>query len=117
MCQRGNTYKQRLAGQAAQKFLLVHVVLEGFMAIDKDDGDLVIELPAKFRVRIYVNFLPRKRAAASEFGEALFDHLAEMTSLARVDDDLSKNSHVANCSVPRSSTPVRNCEEVKTKGR
>jgi hypothetical protein len=44
-----------LACQLPQEFLLVHVVLEGFPAIDEDDWDLIVELPAKFRVRVNVN--------------------------------------------------------------
>jgi hypothetical protein len=84
---------KKLAGEAAEKFLLVHAVLEGLMAIDEDYRDLVVELAAKFRVGVYVDFLPGEAAAAREFGETFLDHLAEVTSLARVNYDLTHEPH------------------------
>jgi hypothetical protein len=71
-----------LAGQLAQELPLIHTILEGFASVDEDYGNFVIELPPQFVVRIYVHFPPGKAAAARELGETLFDHFAQMTSLA-----------------------------------
>ncbi len=62
-----------LVRQLPQKFLLVHVVLEGFAAIDEDDRDFVVELAAKFGVGINVNLLPRESSAPRKLGQTLFD--------------------------------------------
>lgn len=75
------------AGQLPQEFLFIHAVLESLAAVDENDRNFVVILPAQFVVRINVDFLPRKSASPREFGKALFDHLAQMTSLARVDDN------------------------------
>jgi hypothetical protein len=76
-----------LAGDFAQEFLLVHVVLEGFVAINENDGDFVVVLTAKVGVGVDVDFAPGKAPAAGELGQTFFDNLAEVTSLARIDDD------------------------------
>jgi hypothetical protein len=60
----------------AQEFLLVHAVLEGFAAVDEDDGNFVVELAAKFGVQVNVNFMPGEAAAARKLGKAFFDNLA-----------------------------------------
>ncbi len=118
VCQRRNTTSERnLARQAAEKLLFIHAVFEGFAAIDKNDWDLVIKLAAKFRVGVHVNFLPGEAATAREFGETFLDHLAEMTSLARVNDDLPEDSHAWIVAFLGVGTPVRNREEVQTRVR
>jgi hypothetical protein len=76
-----------LAGELPQKFLLVHPVLEGFAAIDEDDGDLVVVLAAEFGIGVNIHIAPVETAALVEFDEALLDDLAEVTPLARIDDD------------------------------
>lgn len=84
------------ASQLAQEFVFVHAVLEGFPAIDEDDWNFVGELTAKLVVAVHVNFLPSEAAAAMEFVQALLDDLAEMTSLARIEDDLPGLRHGAS---------------------
>ena len=93
MCQRINTEERKLAGQAAEKLAFVHAVFERFVAVDEDDRDLVVELAAKFRVGVYVDFLPGEAATAREFGEALLHYFAKMTSFARVNHDLAHEPH------------------------
>jgi len=100
MCYRG--YSRRslagyaaLAGQLAQKFALVHAVLEGFAAVDKHDWHFVVELPSQVAITIHVHFLPREPAAAGKLCKALFHHLAEMTTFPRIDDDLPGVLHAA----------------------
>jgi hypothetical protein len=85
----------QLAGQPLQKFLLIHPVLKCFAAIDEDYGDFVVKLPAQFAVAIDVYFLPGKAAAAREFGETFFYHLAQVTSLSGIDYDLARVRHAA----------------------
>ena len=78
--------RRLLTGQLPQKFAFIHAIFESLVAVDEDDRNFVVVLPTQFVVGIYVDFLPCKAASAREFGEALFDYLAQMTSLARVDD-------------------------------
>jgi hypothetical protein len=75
------------AGQLPQKFLLVHAVLEGFAAVDEDDGDLVVVEAPEGDVGVDVDFAPVEAAAFVEFDEALLDDFAEMTALAGIDND------------------------------
>ncbi len=73
-----------LAGQLAQKLLLVHAVLEGFSAVDEHNRDFIIKLPPQFIIAIDVDLVPRESAAAGKLGEALLHELAKMTSFPRV---------------------------------
>jgi hypothetical protein len=82
-----------LARQLAQKLALVHAVFEGFMSVNKNDRDLVVELAAKFGIRVYVDFFPGESPPASELCEALFHQFAEMTTFARVNHDLTEEFH------------------------
>jgi hypothetical protein len=61
-----------LARQLAQKFALVHAVLEGLVPIDEHDWDFVIKFPSQFVVAIHIHILPGKPAAAGELGETFF---------------------------------------------
>ena len=79
----------RSSGKLAQEVGFVHAVLEGFAAVDEDDGDFVGELAAQLVVAVDVDVLPGEAAAAVQFGEGLFDDLAEVTSFAGVDHDLA----------------------------
>ena len=83
------------AGQLAQEVLLVHVILEGLAAVDKDDWNFIVELAAKFEIRVDVDFAPGKSSAAGEFNEALLHHFAEVAPLARVNDDAARIGHFA----------------------
>jgi hypothetical protein len=74
--------QKELAGEPAEKFLLVHAVLEGLAAVDEYDGDLVVVLAAEFGVGVHVNFVPGKSTTFLKLRQALFHDLAEMTSLA-----------------------------------
>jgi hypothetical protein len=87
-----------LACQLPQEFLLVHVVLEGFPAIDEDDWDLIVELPAKFRVRVNVNILPGESSAPRKLGQTLLDHFTKVAALARVDNDAARLKHATDSS-------------------
>ena len=86
------------AGEFAEEVGFVHAVLEGFAAIDEDDGDLVGELAAELFVGVYVDVLPGEAAAAMQFGEGLFDDLAEVAAFAGVDHDLAELGHWGECS-------------------
>jgi hypothetical protein len=79
--------------QLTKEFLLVHAVLEGLAAIDKDDGNFIVELPPKFSVGVYVDLVPGEPAAAGELGETLFNHLAEMATPARIHDNPARLWH------------------------
>jgi hypothetical protein len=56
--------KQSLTGQFAEKFVLVHPVLEGFPPVDKNYRNFVIELPSKFGIGVNINLTPGESAAA-----------------------------------------------------
>ena len=81
------------ADESAQEFPLVHAVLERFATVDENDRNLVVELPAQFRIHIDVDLLPCKAAAARKLGEALFHHFAEMASLSGIYDDATRLWH------------------------
>ncbi len=81
------------AGEFAEEVGFIHAVLEGFASVDEDDGDFVGELAAELFVAVDVDILPGEAATAMQFGEGLFDDLAEVTSFAGVDHDLAGLGH------------------------
>jgi hypothetical protein len=85
--------KTGLAGQLAQKLLFIHVVLEGFAAIDEDDGDFVVVLAAEIGVGVYVDVLPGEAATAGELRQALFHYFTQVASLAGIDHDAAGIRH------------------------
>jgi hypothetical protein len=92
-CLLRRTIKVASAGEFAEEVGFVHAVLEGFAAVDEDDGDFVGEFSAELFVAVDVDVLPGEAAAAMQFGQGFFDDLAEVTSLAGVDDDLAEFGH------------------------
>ncbi len=86
------------ASQFPKKFLLIQPVLEGFAAIDEDDGDFVGELAAQAVVGFNINFMPMEAAAALEFGEFLLHDFAKVASLAGIHYDLTKQRHARESS-------------------
>ena len=89
-----------LSYQPAEKFPLVHAVLEGFAPVDEDDRHFVIELPSQFAVTVHIHFRPDKPASAREFRQTLLHHLAQMTTFARVNYDLARLGHAAIVTSP-----------------
>jgi hypothetical protein len=85
---------ETLAGEFPQEFLLVHVILEGFSAVDEDNGHFVVKLPAEFDVGIDVNFAPREAAPPRKLGEAFLHHLAKMAPFSGVHNDVTRLQHV-----------------------
>jgi hypothetical protein len=69
------------------------VVLKGFAAIDENYGNLVVIAVPDFGVGVYVDFTPGEAATLVELDDALFDDLAEMTSLAGINDDFARLLH------------------------
>ena len=90
---REETEGDKLAGQLAQKFLLVHAVLEGFSSVDEHDRDLIVKLVSQFAIAIDVDFLPRKSAAAGKLVEAFLYQFTKMASLSRVNHHLAGFRH------------------------
>jgi hypothetical protein len=84
--------------QFAEKLLLVHAVLEGFAAVYKDYGDLIVIETPDLGIGVYVDLAPGEAAAFMQFGEALFDDFAEMTSLAGIKDNFPWLRHARECS-------------------
>ena len=82
-----------LAGQLLQEFLLVHVVLESFAAIDEDDRNFVVELAAKVRVGVNVDLMPGESSPARKLGQALFHHFTQVASFAGVNHDVAELWH------------------------
>jgi hypothetical protein len=83
----------RLAGEFAEEFPLVHAVLEGFAAVDENDGDFIVKLAADFVIGINVDFTPGEAALAGKLDQAFLDDFAEMASLAGVNHDLAGVRH------------------------
>jgi hypothetical protein len=79
--------------QLAQKLTFVHAVFERFVAIDEDHRNFVGELTAQLLIRIDINFMPGEPAPPVQFGQGLFDNLAKMTTLSRINDYLAQDGH------------------------
>jgi hypothetical protein len=82
-----------LASQLPEEFLLVHVILEGLVAVDENDRNFIVELAAELEVGVDVNFLPDEPSTAGEFGETFLHHFAKVASLAGIDDDVTSICH------------------------
>ena len=52
-----------LAGELAQEFLLIHAVLEGFVAVDEDHGNFVSEAMTQLVVAVNVHLAPNEAAS------------------------------------------------------
>ena len=74
--------------ESLEKLTRVHVVFEGLAAIDEDDGDLVVILPAQFRVGIDIDLAPVEVGLGLQVGEGFGDDFTEVASLAGIDDYL-----------------------------
>jgi len=98
--------KLSLAGEFAEEFPLVHVVLEGFAAVDEDDGDFIVKLAADFVIGINVDFTPGEAAMAGKLDQAFLDDFAEMASLAGVNHDLAGVWHGRDFSVSAVQFPA-----------
>ena len=95
-----------LAGEFAKEFALVHVVFEGFAAVDEDDGDFIVKLAADFVIGINVDFTPGEAALPGKLDQAFLDDFAEMASLAGVNHDLAGISHGRDPSVSAVQFPA-----------
>jgi hypothetical protein len=82
-----------LVGQLAQELLFIQSVLEGLSAINEHDGNLVGELAAQLVGGINIDFTPGESAATLQFAKALFHHLAQVASFARINDDFARAGH------------------------
>jgi hypothetical protein len=76
--------------------VFVHAVLEGFAAVDENDGNFVGELAAQLLVGVHVDFLPGEAAPAMELNQGFLHDLAKMAALAGVDHDLAGPRHGAS---------------------
>jgi hypothetical protein len=85
--------RKTLACELPEELLLVHVVLEGFAAIDEYDRHFVIELAPKFEVVVDVNFVPCESSAAGEFVKTLLHHFAKVAPFAGIYDDVTRLRH------------------------
>src|ERR1700686_2487801 len=87
------TAERSSSAQFAQEFLLIHVVLKSFAAVDENYGDLVGIEASAFGVGVHVDFSPGEAATFVQLDDALLDDFAEMTSLARIDDNFPRLRH------------------------
>lgn len=95
LCQQGNgegTFES--GGETAQEVLLIHAVLEGFGAIDKNDWNLVVVKAAQLRVTVNVHVAPGKSAATMELDQAFFHDFAKVAPLAGIHHHLSRLGHI-----------------------
>ena len=86
----GKEAEMGLTGQFAEKLALVHAVLEGLPAVDKDHRNFIGELAPQRVVAIHVHFFPMETAPALKLYQSLFDDFAQMTAFSRVDHNLSR---------------------------
>lgn len=84
--------------QLAQKFLLVHTVLESLAPVDKHHGDLIVIKPSDFGVGVHVDLTPGKAASLMQLFDLFLNDFAEMTPLAGINDDLARLRHARECS-------------------
>ena len=87
-----------LAGELAEKFLLVHAVLKRLAAVDEDYRNFVGVEAADFGAGVDVDFAPVEAASLVQLGEALFHNFAEVASFTGVNDHLANLRHRAECS-------------------
>src|ERR1700687_5415320 len=81
------------SAQFAQELPFIHPVLKSLAAVDEDHGDFVVIEPPDLGIRVDVDFTPGEAALFVELVEALLDDLAEMTSLAGINDDFTRLRH------------------------
>lgn len=82
-----------LAGQLAEEFLFVHVVLERFAAVDKDNWNFVGVESADLGVGVNIDLAPGEAASLMQLDDAFLDDLAEVASFARIHNDLARLRH------------------------
>jgi hypothetical protein len=101
-----DSWEVDLAGEFAEEFPLVHVVFEGFAAVDEDDGDFIVKLAPDFVIGINVDFTPGEAALTGKLDQAFLDDFAEMASLAGVNHDLAGIWHGRDSSVSAVQFPA-----------
>ena len=69
------------------------MILEGFSAVDEDNWNFIVELPAEFDISIHVNFAPRKTSPARKLDEAFLHHFAEVAPFSGIYDDVARLLH------------------------
>src|SRR5271157_2085588 len=98
--------------QFAEEFLLVHAVLEGFAAVDEDDGNFVVVEVAECGVGINVHLAPGEAAVFVELDEGLLDDLAKVASPAGIHDHFARLGHgKGSVAVPRQGFQGTACEK------
>ena len=91
--------------QLLQEFLFIHRVLERLASVDRDHRHFFVVEPLQFGVTIDIDFLPAKHSGPFQSPERILHHLAQVTLLSRIDDDLV---HARYCTMPH-TFPA--CEE------
>jgi hypothetical protein len=71
-------------GQRTKELTPVHTIFKRLASIDKNYGHLIVVLPPQFGVGIDVYLTPVKIGLALELGKCLLNHIAKMTSFARI---------------------------------
>ncbi len=74
--------KDGLVAQFAQKFALIHAVLEGFATINENHRNFIRELPPQLFVAVHIHILPDKSAAALQLPQRLLDDFTQMAAFA-----------------------------------
>jgi hypothetical protein len=82
-----------LAGQLAEKLLLVHSVFERLAAVDEDHGNFVVKLATEVGVGVHVDLAPGKASAARELAQAFLYDFAKMTSLTGIHHNAARLRH------------------------
>jgi hypothetical protein len=89
---KAGTRQSTAGGEFAQEVALVHAVLEGFFAVDEDHGDFVGVEAAEFVGGVHIELGEGELSMAGELDKGFLDHLAEVASLAGIENDF-RHSH------------------------
>ncbi len=81
-------HPSHLSPQLAQKFLLVHAVLKSLPPVNKNDGHFLVVKPSRLLIGIDIDHSQTKLRALPQPLQALLHHLAKMTLLARIKNNL-----------------------------
>lgn len=69
------------------------MILEGLSAVDENNWNFIVKLPAEFDIGIHVNFAPRKTSSARKLGEAFLYDFAKVAPFSGIDDDVTRLLH------------------------
>jgi hypothetical protein len=80
--------------ECPQKLLCRHPVLECFSSVDENYGNLFVVFLPQLGIAVDVDFAPQELAMLSQLRQLILHDIAEVTALARVDNNLMHSAIV-----------------------